>query len=340
VLFLRDPDGKVFDHIVPQLAVAVAGTATAGAVAAAGANTAAATTDAAEGIPSSAPAPPVAQPRTEPAGNPDVATAAAMGTAAAATATGNPVADADSAEVLAALRAPADETTTPTAESLAEPAAAAHPATEPLPAASEPPATAGSGASTTPPETVRIPAPRTPPPNRFLGRIVAVVLVLGLLGYLGWWFTQNRVTDNGTVTPPTTTSETTAAETTTSEAPPVVSKQVTVPGNTAWTDAGVACQPGKSIELNAHGTVFHAPGDGVGPDGDTRASVRQFNLSGLPDANHGALVASLDAKAPFTVIGGSATYQCQAAGELFLGPNDAGVDNNSGEWSVTVTPSG
>jgi hypothetical protein len=142
------------------------------------------------------------------------------------------------------------------------------------------------------------------------------------------------------VTPPITTSETTATEATTSEAPPVVSKEVIVPGNTAWTDAGVACQPGKSFELHASGTVSHAPGAGVGPDGDTNTSVRQFNLSGLPDANHGALVASLDAKAPFTVVGASATYQCQGAGELYLGPNDAGVDNNSGQWTVTVTPSG
>ena len=86
--------------------------------------------------------------------------------------------------------------------------------------------------------------------------------------------------------------------------------------------------------------MFHDPANGVGPDGSTNATLRQFNLPGLSDANHGALVASLDAKAPFTVVGDSATYTCAAAGELFLGPNDSGVDNNHGEWTVTVTPSG
>ena len=45
-------------------------------------------------------------------------------------------------------------------------------------------------------------------------------------------------------------------------------------------------------------------------------------------------------QAPFTVVGDSATDPCAAAGALFLGPNDSGVDNNHGEWSVTVTPSG
>jgi hypothetical protein len=41
-----------------------------------------------------------------------------------------------------------------------------------------------------------------------------------------------------------------------------------------------------------------------------------------------------------TVVGSSATYDCAAVGELFLGPNDGGLDNNHGEWTVTVTPSG
>ena len=309
-------------------AIAVAGAAMAGASV-----TAAAGAGAAEGTPSAASA-------TQPTEAPAVATPAAAPDATESTAeTGNADADAASTEVLAALRAPSSETATPGAASVAEPAAAAYTATEPVPTTSEPAGAAGAGASSTPPDTVRIPTPGAPPPNRFAGRIVAVVLMLGLLGYLGWWFAQSRGDATGTVTPPITTSETTATEATTSEAPPVVSKEVTVPGNTAWTDAGVACQPGKSIELNASGTVSHAPGAGVGPDGDTNTSVRQFNLSGLPDANHGALVASLDAKAPPTVVGASATYQCRAAGELFLGPNDAGVDNNSGQWTVTVTPS-
>ena len=30
------------------------------------------------------------------------------------------------------------------------------------------------------------------------------------------------------------------------------------------------------------------------------------------------------------MVGDSATYPCEAAGELFLGPNDSGVDNNHG----------
>jgi hypothetical protein len=363
VLFLRDPDGKVFDNIVPQVAsadvvevdvddedigagavvpaVAVAGAAVVGASVAAAAAEAPAR---AASTPASTPEPP---PVTEPAIEAD-------SRAVATEPTGNP--EADSAEVLAAMRAPTPDAPTTGAAAIAASPLAAAPPTETPPsttpteeaavttasgvAATATADAAGSGSSTTPPDTVRIPTPPKPAQNRFVGRIVAVVLVLGLLGCLGWWFAQNRADNTGGATPPITTSEATAAETTTSEAPPVVSKQVTVAGNTSWTETGVACQPGKSIETNATGTVFHNPENGVGPDGDTDTEPRQFNLPGLRDANHGALVASLDAKPPFTVVGASATYQCQGTGELFLGPNDAGVDNNSGQWIVTVTPSG
>jgi hypothetical protein len=120
----------------------------------------------------------------------------------------------------------------------------------------------------------------------------------------------------------------------------VVSKQVTVPGNQAWTDAGVACEPGRTIELNASGVIAHDVGKEAGPDGDPNPDLRRFNLPGLRDANHGSLIASLDSKAPLTVVGSAATYQCQAAGQLFLGPNDGGLDNNSGQWTVTVTAPG
>jgi hypothetical protein len=182
---------------------------------------------------------------------------------------------------------------------------------------------------------VRIPTGTAAPSGRNVGRVVALVLVVALLGCLGWWFSNRATEDDGSATPPPPTTAQT-----TSDAPAVVSQQVTVAGDKAWTDTGVACAPGRSVQLVASGTVFHDPTNGVGPDGSTNATLRQFNLPGLSGANHGALVASLDAKSPFTVVGDSGTYTCAAAGELFLGPNDSGVDNNHGQWTVTVTPSG
>ncbi len=346
VLFLRDPQGQVFDHIVPlsedlssgaddmgttapaAAGVAAAAVASVAAVASAG-EIAAAEENAAEPAPESVPPSAVPSEPAPPA--PEVPTG-------------------DPAEVLAALRV--STTDGATAEEAGTAGATVAAATVPMARAPAPAPTptplVGSGL-TLPPDTVRIPTGTSPATNPatspatnpasgvIAGRIIALVLVVALLGYLGWWFANRPTDDDGTATPPPTT---TTAPSTTSDAPAVVSQQVTVAGATAWTDARVACEPGKSVQLVASGTVFHDPTNGVGPGGSTNASLRQFNLPGLSDANHGALVASLDAKAPFTVVGDSATYTCGAAGELFLGPNDSGVDNNHGEWTVTVTPSG
>jgi hypothetical protein len=310
VLFLRDPAGKVFDHIVakaPEVVSSVDG-------------------------------------RDDAVAAPEPVDAAAVVAAGAAAAGGQanptvvPEEAADSTEVLAALRtAPVEELPTPSMERAAR--AGSPGETKPLPTTADPPVTSGSGVSRTPPAPNETPVVRAPPPNRLVGRLVAAGVVLALLGWLGWWVTHRPTENTGNDVPVVTTSST-AEATTTTEAPPVVSRQVTVAGNQAWTDAGVACEPGKSIQLVATGTVYHDPASGVGPDGSTNPDPRQFNLPGLSDANHSALVASLDKKAPLTVVGSSATYDCSAAGELYLGPNDRGVDNNHGEWTVTVTTSG
>jgi len=279
--------------------------------------------------------------------------AGAATTGADAATTGSAPAGADPTAVLAAHRAPAPDAArelAPAADAATEPATAdtggasadttTAPVTEPLPQSPDPAGPVGSGASTTPPDTVLIPTgPGPSRSNQFAGWLVALVLVL-LGGGLAWWFSQRSTDlDNGSVTPPVTTS--TGQATTTTEPPPVVSHQLRVLGNQAWTDARVACEPGNRYELNASGTVVHnvRTGERAGPNGDPNPGLHKYNLPGLPNANHSALTASLDAKPPFTVVGGSAFYQCQAAGQLFFGPNDVGVDSNSGEWAVTLTPS-
>jgi CHAT domain-containing protein len=358
VLFLRDPSGKVFDHIVSMAPEAVSSTdgrddagavsperldaaavVAAGAAAAGGAANPTVVPEGAAATPSAVPV--SEMPLTDPIGadpgteHPSV-TSETRAPEAAQPSTPREAA-ADTTEVLAALRVPAVEERPTASEQQAE--MAAEPTeTRPLLASADPAFAAGSGESTAPPAPNRIATDPAPPPNRLVGRLVAAAVVLALLGWVGWWVAHRPTEDTGNDTPVVTTSST--AEATTTAAPTVVSHQVTVAGNQSWTDAGVACEPGKSVQLAATGTVYHDPTNGVGPEGATNPDLRQFNLPGLSDANHSGLVASLDKKAPFTVVGSSATYDCAAAGELYLGPNDGGVDNNHGEWTVTVTPSG
>ena len=198
------------------------------------------------------------------------------------------------------------------------------------------PSTVDEGPTPGPSPTVRVASARVRTSQLLLGRLVALLVVLGLFGCLVWWVVQGPGPGAATAPVVTTTGETA----TPNEAPAVVSEQVTVPSTAAWTDARVACHPGTSFELVATGIVFHDPSHSVDADGSSDPDLRRYNLPGLPDANHSALLASLDGKPPFTVVGGSATYTCAGTGELVLGPNDGGVDNNHGEWTVTVTPAG
>ncbi len=116
-------------------------------------------------------------------------------------------------------------------------------------------------------------------------------------------------------------------------------RTVEIPATQAWTDTHVDCQSGKLLELTATGTVLHNKStslSAVGPDGDSNPDLRQFNVPGLPNANHAALIGSIDRQQPFFVVGKSATLQCLRTGSLFLGINDIGVTNNSGEFTVTI----
>ena len=114
---------------------------------------------------------------------------------------------------------------------------------------------------------------------------------------------------------------------------------VTVPGTSAWTDTGVQCAVGSAFDIVATGSVSHnaASGASNGPDGDASRPGHPGNVKGLPDANHGALIGSIARAQPFFVVGSSMSLTCPANGGLFLGINDAGVENNSGAFEASIT---
>jgi actin-like ATPase involved in cell morphogenesis len=147
----------------------------------------------------------------------------------------------------------------------------------------------------------------------------------------------------------TATRATTASPTTTSADASSASVQSTalagptqlqVSSTEPWTDTGFACAPGRSLDISATGTVLHNkddPASAVGPDGLTEPAFRQYNVPGLPDVNTVALIGSLDQAQPYFLVGSATTLVCPAAGELFLGVNDAGLANNSGSFDVTIS---
>jgi hypothetical protein len=106
----------------------------------------------------------------------------------------------------------------------------------------------------------------------------------------------------------------------------------------AWTDTRVDCKAGDVLEITATGAIYHNKNGGrsVGPDGDPISSRRRANVPGLPNANHGGLIGSIDRQQPYFAVGKRTGYTCPGGGRLFLGINDRDVVNNSGQFSATI----
>jgi TIR domain len=111
-----------------------------------------------------------------------------------------------------------------------------------------------------------------------------------------------------------------------------------IPSTELWTDTDVDCETGDVLDISATGTVLHNKEDvasAVDPNGLTDPFFHQHNVPGLPDANTVGLIGSIDREQPF-FVGTGTTYECPGAGRLFLGINDTGVANNSGEFIATI----
>jgi hypothetical protein len=119
-----------------------------------------------------------------------------------------------------------------------------------------------------------------------IGRLVAAVIVLGALGGATWVFSQRSA--DATLATPAATSAGTAP----TDAPPVVSIQVSVLGAKDWTDSGVSCAPGHTVELNASGIVLAALTVPVGPDGTPaqKMAKRDAGTDGHAASVRGAMV--------------------------------------------------
>ena len=126
---------------------------------------------------------------------------------------------------------------------------------------------------------------------------------------------------------------------TTTTVPAPVPVNIVVPGDVQWTDTAIDVAAGDVLKFVATGSVSPGAGVSAGPDGASDPAFRQFNevdhgvtLGG----NHSALIGRIGTAPPF-LVGASAAVPADRAGPLQLGVNDAEVENNSGEWDVTVT---
>jgi hypothetical protein len=114
---------------------------------------------------------------------------------------------------------------------------------------------------------------------------------------------------------------------------------IRVPATSRWVDTGITVQRGQTIALNTTGEVRLSsdPNDVAVPAG--ARSGRHAPGAPLPNALAGALIGRIGNAAPFG-IGNQQSVSAPAAGRLYLMVNDDNLDDNAGEFGVTITLSG
>jgi len=118
-----------------------------------------------------------------------------------------------------------------------------------------------------------------------------------------------------------------------------------IPGGTDVHARVVQWVPGHlyTFTVEATGTISASVGDPrteVGPDGSPNPEFTGANRDehGVQvGGGHGALIGTLSRDFPPFLIGASNTIEFERDGHLFLSVNDGGLDNNAGEFNVTLT---
>jgi CHAT domain len=165
---------------------------------------------------------------------------------------------------------------------------------------------------------------------RWLSKVAMVLAVAVSIAAIALALRSSMGRDTGAVTSPS------SAVTSPSS---VVTVQRAIPATQVWTDMNLQCASGDKLQIAVSGRAMHedsARGE-VGPTGLSDPRYHRWNVPGLPDANTVAVIGSLDQALPLFVVGNGTTYTCPREGALFLGVNDIGVQNNSGEFTAKIT---
>ena len=120
---------------------------------------------------------------------------------------------------------------------------------------------------------------------------------------------------------------------------PATGSGITVSPKQPWTATGITVRKGEVVNLRTSGEVQLStdPADIATPDGSK--SGRRATGAQLPNTLAGALIGRVGNGQPFG-IGNATSVPMPAAGQLFLGVNDDGFEDNQGEFRVEITRSG
>jgi len=120
---------------------------------------------------------------------------------------------------------------------------------------------------------------------------------------------------------------------------PATGNGIVVSAKTPWTPTGLTVRRGEVLTFNTTGEIqLSTAADDVAGSAGAK-SQRYATNSPLPRAFAGALIGRIGNSAPFP-IGNQTSIPMPGAGQLFLGINDDGFDDNAGEFRVEIGRTG
>lgn len=116
------------------------------------------------------------------------------------------------------------------------------------------------------------------------------------------------------------------------------SRTIQVPANRSWTATGITVRKGETVRFSARGEVR------LGGSADDTSGVNGRQGAYAPRASAprvflGGLIGRVGNGDPFG-IGSQEAVPMPSDGQLYLGVNDSTFQDNSGEYTVVVTPAG
>jgi hypothetical protein len=115
---------------------------------------------------------------------------------------------------------------------------------------------------------------------------------------------------------------------------------ITLPANTQWMDTGLTVRQGQQLTISASGqaTLSANGNDKANPNGSLNG--RRAQNSPLPQELAGALIGRIGNGRPFGIGSGPINIAAPGSGQLYIGINDDGMDDNSGQFEVRISGAG
>lgn len=111
---------------------------------------------------------------------------------------------------------------------------------------------------------------------------------------------------------------------------------ITVAANQAFTQTGIMVRRNERIAFNGSGDIMVGTGASSGVGGSPAATVATIRYP-VRTAPVGALIGRVGNGAPFLIGSNTQQIAMPAAGQLYLGINDDHFEDNTGNYTVTIT---